>query len=438
MKPQGAKPETASSSTTSELVGVWLPIGDLKPWAKNPRKNDAAVGPVADSIQRFGWGAPIIARKATLEIIAGHTRWLAGRMLKLTHVPVRLLDISEADARLLALADNKLGEIAEWDDEQLAKNLEQLKLDGADVLASGFGADEIDRLLAELNSKDLAAVVEPPLPATPKNPQSKRGEVYLLGPHRIMCGDSTNADDVLKLMEGERAVLMATDPPYLVDYTGMDHPVSAANKGKKLKSPNNKDGGWDQYKDPTSSVKFYSDFLRVALAHALTENPPIYQWHASRRQALVEQAWTENGLLWHQTIIWAKSRPVMTHSHFMWAHEPCAYGWVEGKVPTKRPPVGGEHTTVWTIDGENDGIHPTQKPLEVFTRPIGYHTEAGALIYEPFSGSGSQLIAAAKTGRRCYAMELAPEFVDVARLRWGNFARVAGIEPGPGALDEQL
>ena len=437
MKPQQATPQTVPLSTTSELVGVWLPIGDLKPWAKNPRKNDAAVGPVADSIQRFGWGAPIIARKATLEIIAGHTRWLAGKTLKLTHVPVRLLDISEADARLLALADNKLGEIAEWNDEQLAKILEQLKLDGADVLSSGFGADEIDRLLAELNSKDLAAVVEPPLPETPKNPQSKRGEVYLLGPHRIMCGDSTNADDVIKVMGGERAALMATDPPYLVDYTGMDHPVSAANKAKKLKSPNNKEGGWDQYKDPTSSVKFYSDFIRVALAHGLTENPAIYQWHASRRQALVEQAWTENGLLWHQTIIWAKSRPVMTHSHFMWAHEPCAYGWIEGKPPAKRPPVSGEHTTVWAIDGENDGIHPTQKALEIFTRPIGYHTEAGDLVFEPFSGSGSQLVAAAKTGRRCYAMELAPEFVDVARIRWTNFARAAGIAPGPGALGEK-
>ena len=181
-------------------------------------------------------------------------------------------------------------------------------------------------------------------------------------------------------------------------------------------------------------MEFFSSFLRVALAHALVENPPVYQWHASRRQALVEQAWTENGLLWHQSIIWAKSRPVMTHSHFMWAHEPCAYGWIEGKPPMKRPPVSGEHTTVWTIDGENDGIHPTQKPLEVFTRPIGYHTDAGQLVYEPFSGSGSQLIAAAKTGRRCYAMELAPEFVDVARIRWTNFARVAGIDAGSGAL----
>jgi len=347
---------------------------------------------------------------------------------------VRLVDLDPADAQLLALADNKLGEIAEWDDERLAQVLADLKSLDVDLVASGFDSKEIDRLLAELNAKDLTTVDEEPTPAPPKNPQSTRGEIYQLGPHRIMCGDSTSADDVLKLMGGERAALLATDPPYLVDYTGMDHPVSAANKAKGLKSPNNKEGGWDQYKDPSSSVKFYSDFIRVALAHALIENPPVYQWHASRRQALVEQAWTENGLLWHQSIVWVKSRPVMTHSHFMWAHEPCAYGWIEGKPPTKRPPVSGEHTTVWPIVGENDGIHPTQKPLEVFTRPIGYHTDAADLVYEPFSGSGSQLIAAAKLGRRCYAMELAPEFVDVARIRWTNFARLAGIDAGPGAL----
>jgi DNA modification methylase len=126
--------------------------------------------------------------------------------------------------------------------------------------------------------------------------------------------------------------------------------------------------------------------------------------------------------------------PVLTRSHFMWQHEPCLYGWVEGKPPTMRPPVSGDCSSVWMIDGENDGIHPTQKALEIFERPIGYHTQAGDLVYEPFSGSGSQLIAAAKTGRRCYAMELAPEFVDVARIRWTNFAKAAGIDPGPGAL----
>jgi len=414
-------------------AAVWLPIGDLKPWGKNPRKNDGAVASVADSIKRFGFAAPIVARAEDHQIIAGHTRWRAAQKLGLDQVPVRLVDLDPADAQLLALADNKLGEIAEWDDEQLAQVLEQLKLEGADLTVTGFDDAEVAQLLGALHSDDLADVEEPPLPAPPKKPQSERGEVYQLGPHRIMCGDSTSADDVLKLMAGEHAALCATDPPYLVDYDGDNHPQSfeRVKKGKD----NNK--SWDAYIDPSSSVEFFSSFLRVAIEHALVENPAFYQWHASRRQALVEAAWTENELLFHQQIIWVKPRPILTRSHFMWQHEPCFYGWIEGKPPTKRPPASGDCTSVWTIDGESDGIHPTQKPLEIFTRPIGYHTDAGALVYEPFSGSGSQLIAAAKTGRRCFAMELAPEFVDVARIRWTNFARAAGIDPGRGALLSQ-
>lgn len=414
----------------SEPAAVWLPITDLKPWDKNPRRNAEAVAKVADSIQRFGFGAPIIAREADRTIIAGHTRWLAAKKLGLQRVPVRLLALDPADAQLLALADNKLGEIAEWDDEALARLLADLKSQDVDLSASGFDGKEIDQLLAELNASNLADVVEDATPAVPKVARSKRGEVYELGAHRIMCGDSTSAEDVLKLMKGERAALLATDPPYLVDYDGGNHPQSKENKANG--EINNKH--WDAYIDPSSSVEFFSSYLRIALAHALEPNPAIYQWHASRRQALVEAAWRENGLLFHQQIIWVKSRPVLTRSHFMWQHEPCLYGWVEGKPPTMRPPVSGDHSSVWTIDGEQEGIHPTQKPLEIFTRPIGYHTNAGALVYEPFSGSGSQLIAAAKIGRRCYAMELAPEFVDVARTRWTNFAKAAGIEAGPGAL----
>lgn len=417
-------------SAPAEAAAIWVPIGDLRPWPGNPRKNTDAIAKVAESIQRFGFGAPIVARLADKQIIGGHTRWLAAKKLGLTQVPVRLLDLDPADAQLLALADNKLGEIAEWDERQLAKILEELKAQDVDLAASGFETSEIDRLLAELDSANLAEVLEPPVPEAPANPESRRGEIYQLGPHRIMCGDSTNADDVIKLMNGERASLCATDPPYLVDYDGCNHPQSF-ERDEAGKS-NNKH--WDSYIDPKSSVEFFSNFLRVAIAQALVDNPAIYQWHASRRQALVEAAWKENGLLFHQQLIWVKSRPILTRSHFMWQHEPCFYGWIEGKPPTLRPPVSGENSSVWTIDGEQDGIHPTQKPLAIFERPIGYHTETGALVYEPFSGSGSQIIAAAKTGRRCYAMELAPEFVDVARIRWTNFARVAGIEPGTGAL----
>ncbi|HUJ25417.1 MAG TPA: DNA modification methylase [Myxococcales bacterium] len=426
---RGARP----TAPIDQPAAVWVPINDLVQWIDNPRKNEAAVERVADSIRRFGFGAPIVARREDRQLIAGHTRLLAARRLSLAQVPVRYLDLSSEDARLLALADNKLSEIAEWDEEMLARVLADLKGQGADVAATGFDEKEIDRLLAEINAANLADVVEPPVPEVPKVARSVPGEVYQLGPHRLMCGDSTSAEDVQKLMAGQRATLCATDPPYLVGYDGTNHPQSFERE--KAGKDNNKK--WDEYIDPQSSVEFFSTFLRLALEHALVENPAIYQWHASRRQALVEEAWKENGLLLHQQLIWVKSRPILTRSHFMWQHEPCFYGWIEGKPPTQRPPVSGECTSVWTIDGEQEGIHPTQKPLAIFERPIGYHTNAGEVVYEPFSGSGSQLIAAAKLGRRCYAMELAPEFVDVARIRWTNFAKAAGIEAGPGLLESE-
>jgi DNA modification methylase len=416
---------------SSEPAAAWIPINKLRPWKDNPRKNDPAVDTVAESIKRFGFGAPIIARLADGEVIAGHTRLKAAIKLGLQEVPVRFLDLDPADAHLLALADNKTSQIAEWDDDALARILAELRAKEVDLLAgTGFGEAEIDALIRSAQGLPEAGV-DPGPGEPPDDPVSKPGEVYKLGCHRLLCADSTKPEDVQRLMDGQRAIMMNTDPPYLVNYTGEDHPQSFERK-KDGKS-NNKN--WDAYKDPKTSVDFFASFIRLALQHALIENPACYQWHASRRQALVEAAWTANGLLLHQQIVWVKSRPILTHSHYLWQHEPCFYGWIEGRPPALRPPVSGECSTVWAINGENDGIHPTQKPVEIFERPIKYHTQVGDIVYEPFSGSGSQIIAAAKLGRRCFAMELEPAFVDVARRRWTTYARSGGIDPGPGALE---
>ena len=230
-----------------------------------------------------------------------------------------------------------------------------------------------------------------------------------------MCGDSTNTDDVARLMDGHKASLLSTDPPYLVDYSGGNHPASKANKGNPKR-----DKHWDEYVDPETSVEFYRKFLALGLQY-LKPNSAIYQWHAHKRQALVEEAWRACGLLLHQQIIWVKARGVLTHSHYLWAHEPCFYGWVEGQPPSKKPP--SNERTVWQLDqqGSSMNIHPTQKPVELFMRPIEFHTEVGDICYEPFSGSGTQIIAAERLGRRCYAMEQEPRFVDVARMRWEAF-----------------
>jgi len=162
-------------------------------------------------------------------------------------------------------------------------------------------------------------------------------------------------------------------------------------------------------------------FLKEGPSH-LAAGGAVYQWHAARRQKLGEEAWVQCGLLVHQTIVWVKARGVLTRSHYLWSHEPCFYGWVEGQPPALKPPAN--ERTVWHIDqvGEQSGIHPTQKPVELFVRPIEFHARPGDIVYEPFSGSGTQLIAAERTGRLCYAMEQEPRYVDVAVAWWEAFS----------------
>jgi DNA modification methylase len=223
-------------------------------------------------------------------------------------------------------------------------------------------------------------------------------------------------------MRGKRAALMATDPPYLVDYDGGNHPQHWAERDGKLVDTANKT--WDTYREGDEAL--YADFLCVALAEALLPSAPVYQWHADRRRRFVEDAWREHGLLWHQTVTWVKSRPVLTRSHFMWQTEPCAYGWVEGNQPdpSRRPPPNTPNA--WLVDSvgrDGDGDdqrveHPTQKPVELFARPIAYHTRPGEVLYEPFAGSGTALIAAEVAGRVCHAMEVEPAYCDVVVQRW--------------------
>jgi DNA modification methylase len=234
-------------------------------------------------------------------------------------------------------------------------------------------------------------------------------------------------------MGGERAGLMATDPPYLVNYDGGNHPQTWGNGGKQA-GRDVATKHWDAYTDHDSAVEFYQQFLAAALAEALSERPLIYQWFGMMRFEVVLAAWKANGLLAHQVIIWHKSRSVLTRCDFMWDYEPCLYGWIEGQRPTAklRPPA--EATAVWevasSIEDGAAGIHPTQKPVELIRRPIVWHTSPGELIYEPFAGSGTALIAAEMTGRRCFALELSPAFCDVIVTRWQNFTGLEAVRNG--------
>jgi hypothetical protein len=240
-------------------------------------------------------------------------------------VPTIFVDLSPKQRHLLNLALNKIS--GDWDGQLLARLLADLQLaPSVDLALSGFEDDEIKRLLRRMDAEEKRYApesfdLEAALAEAEAAPTSQPGDLWLLGDHRLL-GDSTNAEDVARLMDGKQASLLATDPPYLVDYTGGEHPPTRANKGKANRNKN-----WDEYKDPESSVDFFVRFFKEGLKH-LAPHSAIYQWHATRRQKLVEEAWVQCGLLVHQTLVWAKARGVLTRSHYMWSHEPCFYGWV--------------------------------------------------------------------------------------------------------------
>lgn len=402
------------------------PVDALIPYARNARTHsDTQIAQIAASIAEFGFTNPILV-DGERGVIAGHGRLLAARKLGMTEVPtIELSHLSLAQRRAYVIADNKLALNAGWDDDVLRLELGDLRLEGFDLDLIGFDAGEIDALFAT----PTTGLTDPDdIPEPPAVPVTRRGDLWLLGGHRLLCGDSTAPTDVERLMNGQRAALFATDPPYLVDYDGTNHPTKkgatprakrVANKdwsGEYIEQPH-----WD---DSSQGPQFYEAFMGVAIGHAITENSAWYCWHASRRQAMLEACWTKFDVLHHQQIIWAKSRPVLTRSIMLWAHEPCLFGWRSGHKPrVNREGFDRWPTTVWSIPSSEIETreHPTSKPVRVFTLPMELHTLPGEICYEPFSGSGSQHIAGEKTGRRVYGLELSETFCDVVVARWQAF-----------------
>ncbi len=398
----------AKSAATPSPVEI-VPISRLFCSPTNPRKNDAAVPHVAASIRRFGWQQPIVARR-TGEVIAGNTRLKAAQELGMAEVPVWWFDGTDLDAVAFSIADNRSHEFAEWDEPELAKLLQQLKaedsLDGV-----GYSTEDLDALVQQLREQEEVDReltddgAEPP----PAVAASKLGDLWCLGDHRLLCGDSTSSKDVHRVMAGDKAALVATDPPYLVDYTG--------------ERPNDSGKDWtDRYRE--IDIQDADGFFRAVFANVLDVLGPkgaLYCWHAHKRCGDIQRIWRELGILDHQQIIWVKPTPVFGRVYWHFQHEPCVMGWRQGDKPDHDGVH--EHTSVWTVDWDGKARvvgneHPTEKPVELFVRPIKKHTKPGDVVFEPFSGSGSQLIAAERTGRRCRAIEISPPFVDVAIRRW--------------------
>ena len=400
-------------SFAPDAIETW-PLDRLKPYAQNAKTHgDDQVAKIAASMAEFGWTVPVLVAEDG-EVIAGHGRILAAAQLGLTEAPVIVLGhLTEAQRRAYRIADNKLTEMGGWDEALLSAELQDLLAEEFDLSLVGIADGELDRLLAETGADDSAAGGgQPPVvvPEPPRNPASRPGDLWRLGDHRLLCGDSTNAEDVRRLMNGERAVLFATDPPYLVDYDGSNHPTRNKDWSASYGTT------WD---DSSQGAELYDGFISAAVAEAITEDAAWYCWHASRRQAMLEACWEKAGAFVHQQIIWVKDRGVLTRSHYLWKHEPCFMGWIKGK----RPPKVADETlpSTWEMPSfakDERPDHPTPKPLDAFGIPMRQHVERGGLCYEPFSGSGSQIMAGEANGRRVYAMEISPAYVDVAVERW--------------------
>jgi len=410
--------------TTALQLEDW-PIGRLIEYDRNPRKNDDVVDRMAQAIVEFGFRIPIVARSDGL-VVDGHLRLKAARLLGLETVPVVLADeLSETQIKAFRLLANQSANWAEWDELLLSAELNDLLAEDFDLSLVGFSDGELDKLLAYVPEGDgedgNAGGSVPPvtIPEPPRNPASRTGDLWILGDHRLLCGDSTSAADVRRLMNGERAILFATDPPYLVDYDGSNHPTRNKDWSASYGTT------WD---DSSQGAELYDGFIAAAVAEAITENAAWYCWHASRRQAMLEACWEKAGAFVHQQIIWVKDRGVLTRSHYLWKHEPCLMGW---RRPNRPPKVAQDTLpSTWALPSfakDDRPDHPTPKPLDAFGIPMRQHVARGGLCYEPFAGSGSQIMAGEANGRRVFAMEISPAYVDVCIERWQ-------AEPGRDAI----
>ncbi|HEQ9747617.1 TPA: ParB N-terminal domain-containing protein [Streptococcus pyogenes] len=369
-------------------------LSEITPYKNNPRNNDEAVGPVAESIKEFGFKVPIVVDKNG-EIINSHTRYKAAQKLGLETVPVIVADdLSEEQIKAFRLADNKVGEIAVWDLDLLNEELNDI----LDLDMSAFGFDVLDNLddLIE-DEKDLDDFTG----TVPDEPKSKLGDIYQLGSHKLMCGDSTNGADVKKLMNGELADLLLTDPPYNVAY-----------EGKTKDSLTIKNDSMDNDSFRQFLVNAFSSANEVMKPGAV-----FYIWHADSEGYNFRGACFDIGWTVRQCLIWNKNSMVLGRQDYHWKHEPCLYGWKDGAGHLWAS--DRKQTTV--IDYEKpqrNGVHPTMKPVGLFDYQIKNNTKGSDIVLDLFGGSGTTLIACESNGRHARLMEYDPKYVDVIIKRW--------------------
>jgi DNA modification methylase len=392
-----------------------LPLEQIIPYARNPRRNEKAVATVAASIAEFGWRQPIVVDEQMI-VLAGHTRLEAARQLGLDTVPVHIAKgLSEHQARAFRIMDNRSSENAEWDDELLSLELGDLLKGDFDLGLTGFTDEELNALLS--GAAEAAAENADEVPDVPEDAVSRPGDLWLLGPHRLLCGDATVATDVERLLGENRADLCFCDPPYNVDYAGG---VGAEKAGKERRIKNDALG------------EVFGQFLydACALINAHTAGA-VYICMSSSELATLQKAFADAGGHWSTFIIWAKDRFTLGRADYQRQYEPILYGWPEG---TKRRWCGArDQGDVWLIDrpAKND-LHPTMKPVALVERALRNSSRQGDLVFDPFGGSGTTLIAAETTGRKAAVLELDPKYADVIVQRWQRFTGRAAVLENDG------
>ncbi len=409
--------KVAEHGTNGPALEIWA-IDRLKPYDANPRTIPGkAITKVAGSLREFGFQKPIVVDEHGV-IIAGHVLWKAAQSAGITRVPVAISRLTPAQAKAYRLADNRTASETDWIDDLLRNEMTELKALDFDLSLTGFDDRELQKLLSDDADMERAEDT----PDVPVNPVTVLGDVWLLGAHRIVCGDSTKAGDVAKALNGVTPHLMVTDPPYGVNY----------------------DPNWRNEADRASGKAYGATAVGVVLnddradwteAYVLFPGEVTYVWHPpGAMQVMFHNSLVAAGFEIRMQIVWAKSHAPIGRGHYHVSHEPCWYAVRKKAGATGHWQGDRTQTTIWKIDKprKSETGHSTQKPIECMRRPMINNSSPGQAVYDPFSGSGTSIIAGEMTGRHVHAIELNPAYVDVAVERWQTFTGQTAIHEATG------
>ena len=410
-------------SWLADRIEHW-PTTKLLPYVRNARQHsEEQIARIAASIAEFGFVNPILTGVDGV-LVAGHGRLAAARKLGLPTVPVVVLDhLTPTQRRALVLADNRLAELATWDDALLRVELEALQDEGFDLDLTGFDADALAELLADEEPQIEGRTEDDAIPEMPEEPVSRPGDVWRLGPHRLVCGDATTAEAYARLFpDGERADMVFTDPPYNVNYAN-----SAKDKLRGKHRPILNDALGEGFYD------FLFDALALIMAHT---RGAIYVAMSSSELDTLQAAFRAAGGHWSTFIIWAKNTFTLGRSDYQRQYEPILYGWPEGA--TRHWCGDRDQGDVWQIKKpQKNDLHPTMKPVDLVERAIRNSSRPGDVVLDPFGGSGTTLIAAEKCGRIARLIELDPKYADMIVRRWQDWTGQQATREADGLAFDQ-